>query len=238
MLGLIRSEAIKLFSARTTWIYGMLTLLALFLPAFSYRFFVEQTDRFTLDELLLAGTLGVLITMFGGAMIVGTDISRKTVAWSYLVSNARVTQMAVQIVLLVGFFLGMAAVGFAVAVGIHMILGTDITFTWSQVGATAISLIFTPVLAALLTRILNSAVFATMILVADMLIIETLLRSLPSEAAHKIADILPFYNIALFSEAHFDGATHGREAAAMILVATIAVAAVAAATLVRRRPIS
>lgn len=241
-MNVLRSEIIKTFSVRSTWVY--LALIVFGMAAFSVLIsrFTDGTT-FTLDQISGGADLVLLILIFAVASIIGADKSRKTLAWTYLSTNRRGMHLAVQTLLVVGACVLAGLLGLALGVlGVFAFGGTIDWAASSEFAGYGFTLssvvrwVFYGILAALLTRVLGSGVFAAMILVAEIFVLGALVG--PGEGfLATLASLMPLPNTQTLVHGSnvILGIDHGRGFAAVVLGVLLAVAAAGAVWVAKRR---
>lgn len=242
MLKFITGEAVKLFSLRSTWIYLILSAAAMFAAALLIMWSWGTGEPVTVARLFTGGDLSMIIVVFAAAMMAAADLTRGTVAWSYLSNNRRTGMLAAQVPLIVAAVTVAVSLGVGLAVPVIYALGGSVDFT-VDAGTTEtvvsyyVQWIVFATLAALLAVILRSGAFAAMIVIAEIFVVEAMLGAIGIDALRPVLDLLPLANIRVLSAGEFAGITHGRPAAAVILAVTVAVFAMGAALVVRRRAV-
>ncbi|WP_297846922.1 ABC transporter permease, partial [uncultured Corynebacterium sp.] len=126
------SESRKLFSLRSTWVYLAIVALGMtaggVLTAWGYDFNGTADGKFQSSDVLAASDLAMVVMIFASAMMVGNDLGKGTVAWSYLSSNRRVGIVLSQFVVILVSLLFAATLGIAVGTLLIAALGGDINF--------------------------------------------------------------------------------------------------------------
>ncbi|MDU7511933.1 MAG: ABC transporter permease, partial [Corynebacterium sp.] len=127
------SESRKLFSLRSTWVYLAVVALGMaaggVLMAWGYEFNGSVDGKFQSSDVLAASDLAMVVMIFASAMMVGGDLGKGTVAWSYLSSNRRVGIVLSQFLVILVSLLLAATLGIAVGTLLIAAFGGDIDFT-------------------------------------------------------------------------------------------------------------
>lgn len=242
MFRIITSEAIRFFSLRSTWVYLLLSGGAMFAAALLTAWAVGPETPMTVPLLFTGADLSLIIVVFAASMMASADLTRGTVAWSYLTDNRRVGMLAAQVPLIAVAVTLASSLGVGLAVPVVFTFGGSVDLALGEgTGESLVSyyaqwLIFSA-LAALLAVILRSGAFAAMIIIAEIFVIEAMLGAFGIEALRPVLDLLPLANVRVLAHGEFADITHGRPAAAVILVATLVLFAVLAALILRRRPV-
>ncbi|MGD7001020.1 ABC transporter permease [Corynebacterium halotolerans] len=228
MFNTIASETIKLFSLRSTWIYLILSAGAMFGSALLTALAFGPDTPLDLTYLFTGADLSLIIVIFAAAMMASADLTKGTVAWSYLMSNNRLGQLGAQVPIIALAVTLAATVGVALSVPGVYLLGGSLDFTvTTDVQAVITSsyaqwLIFT-LLAAMLAVLLRSGAFSAMILIADIFVVEAMLGMAGIAALKPFLDLLPLANIRVLAAGEFGDVSHGPLAAGIILAITVAV---------------
>ena len=237
------SEARKLFSLRSTWIYLLITLGGMAAaPILDALLAADGLNRnMPLVGLTNAGALASLVIIFSSAMMVGNDHKAGTIAWSFLSTNNRGRIVASQAILITLAQLAAAVLG--------MLLGflgsTAVGATWdmstfgeAQFPQGLVMWSLYSLLAVGLAWILRSGTYAAIIMLIEDMIIETTAPALPGEAGRLVTQILPGANaVAVTGNESAAGIEHGPTVAALILLIYLAVALVGGWLIACRRAV-
>ncbi|WCZ32738.1 ABC transporter permease [Corynebacterium massiliense] len=237
------SEARKLFSLRSTWIYLLITLGGMAAaPILDALLAADGLNRnMPLVGLTNAGALASLVIIFSSAMMVGNDHKAGTIAWSFLSTNNRGRIVASQAILITLAQLAAAVLG--------MLLGflgsTAVGATWdmstfgeAQFPQWLVMWSLYSLLAVGLAWILRSGTYAAIIMLIEDMIIETTAPALPGEAGRLVTQILPGANaVAVTGNESAAGIEHGPTVAALILLIYLAVALVGGWLIACRRAV-
>lgn len=244
-MNIIKSEIIKTFSVRSSWIY--LTLITAGMASASVlttTFSAKST--FTLNEVSGGADLVLLILIFAVASIIGADKSQKTLAWTYLATNRRVTHLLIQLGIVVGACVLAGIMGQALGVlgvfafGDTMDWANSMTFAGSNWALSSlVRWVYYGMLAALLTRLLGSGIYAAMILLAEIFVIGTV-GGVGDGLLASIASLMPLPNtqILVHGGELLTSIDHGRGIAALALALALCVAGAGAVWAAKRRAIS
>ncbi len=242
---ILKSELIKLLSIRSTWIYlALITAVggtAAILHSWSVRSFDETSD-IGWNVLTVGADFALLVMIFAAAGMVGTDLSHKTVTWSYLADNRRVGHLVVQVAVVVGavVFSGVLGVLLAGAGNLVSGIGMNLGFTataLTPVTAALVQWVVFSTLSALFAIILRSGMLGAMIVLADFFVIEVMLGIAGVEWLRPVLDLLPLANSRILGIGEFNGINHGPVTAAVILMLTLGLVGVCAAWRVDRGPV-
>lgn len=245
---LFLSQIRALFSLRVTWIYLALIALGMAIPDVLAAMAMGKEHTMGLEDLFIPQQLVLILMIFGGAMIGGAELTKGSIGWLYLSTNRRVSLMVIRTVLLVAAFVFSATVGvlagalILAAVGYRLDLGFlgdgRVLQELSAVYATWV--VFT-VLAVLLTYALGRGVYAAMILLVDIFLVETTLLVLEPSWAKFLARILPLANVQTMTLGKESGfvvaAENGYIGAGLIVVVTVALLLAIAGRAVHRRAV-
>lgn len=237
------SEARKLFSLRSTWIYLLITLGGMAAaPILDALLAADGLNRnMPLVGLTNAGALASLVIIFSSAMMVGNDHKAGTVAWSFLSTNNRGGIVASQAILITLAQLAAAVLGMllgflgSTAVGATWDMST---FAEAQFPQWLVMWSLYSLLAVGLAWILRSGTYAAIIMLIEDMIIETTAPALPGEAGRLVTQILPGANaVAVTGNESAAGIEHGPTVAALILLIYLAVALVGGWLIACRRAV-
>ncbi|TKW69029.1 MAG: ABC transporter permease [Staphylococcus hominis] len=214
------SESRKLFSLRSTWVYLAIVALGMtaggVLTAWGYDFNGTADGKYQSSDVLAASDLAMVVMIFASAMMVGGDLGKGTVAWSYLSSNRRVGIVLSQFLVILVSLLLAATLGIAV--------GTLPGFSLLAMG---------------LAYLLRSGTFAAMILVVEFFVLETALMAFDASWAEALLSCLPFANMqTLVLGSDLGPLDHSRGVSALILGVTLAVCVGGACAVSRRRSVA
>ncbi|KQB85357.1 hypothetical protein [Corynebacterium oculi] len=245
------SQARSLFSLRSTWVYLIITLLAVAaLPVLVVLTTREEDD----GPLSLSGFFGgsdliCLVAIFAGAMLIGAEISRGSIGWMYLSTNHRLGIALARVTLLVLGFFAAITLGAAVAMLVVVALGHDVNFSpegsdFLFILASYVEVAVFLVLAAMLTYVLGKAVYAAMILLIDMMILELAVTAYAEGGAswaQALAHLLPRRNTAIMMLGEDSGYTvtgSDRPVATLVLVGMVFAVTAAAGWVINRRAVN
>lgn len=242
MFNILASEATKLFSLRSTWIYLVLSAGAMWASAMLTAWASSPDTPLDLTYLFTGADLSLIIVVFAAAMMASADLTKGTIGWSYLMSNNRLGQLAAQVPLIALAVTLAATIGVALAIPGVYLLGGSIDFTLSAAVQSALTsyytqwLVFT-LLAALLAVILRSGAFSAMILIAEIFVVESMLGFIGIDALKPILNVLPLANIRVLAIGEFADIPHGPAMAGVILAVTVVLFFGIAGVVVRRRAV-
>lgn len=193
-MNLITAQARTIFSLRATWVYLALVFFGMGAGPTLYSALAGPIEA---PNLLVSSDLAVIVMVAGAAMTVGSEHARGMVGWQYLSTQRRAGLVLSQSFLLWVAFLVAALTGVALAwVGASVVGGVDMAgFEWSMFSAPVLEWSVFTLLAAGLAGVLRSGAFATVIVLADILVLEFALSSIPSDTAHQIAAWMPLMNV-------------------------------------------
>lgn len=244
------SESRKLFSLRSTWVYLAIVALGMaaggVLMAWGYDFNGSVDGKFQSSDIAIASELAVVVMIFASAMMVGGDLGKGTVAWSYLSSNRRVGIVLSQFAVILVALLLAATFGMAVGALLIAAFGGDInlaSFTrWPDCNQFVLAYVewigFT-FLSMGLAYLLRSGTFAAMILVVEFFVVETALIAFNTSWAQSILNVMPFANMqTLVLGSEVGGLDHSRGVCALILGVMLAVCVGGACVVSRRRSVA
>lgn len=244
------SESRKLFSLRSTWVYLAIVALGMaaggVLTAWGYDFNGTADGKFQSSDVLAASDLAMVVMIFASAMMVGGDLGKGTVAWSYLSSNRRVGMVLSQFVVILVSLVLAATLGIAVGTLLIAAFGGDIDFTsfyqWPDCNRVVFAYLewagFS-LLAMGLAYLLRSGTFAAMILVVEFFVVETALMAFDTSWAETLLSCLPFANMQTLVLGSDSGPLdHSRGVSALILGITLAVCVGGACVVSRRRSVA
>lgn len=229
------SESRKLFSLRSTWVYLAVVALGMaaggVLMAWGYDFNGSVDGKFQSSDVLAASELAVVVMIFASAMLVGADLGKGTVAWSYLSSNRRVSIVLSQFLVILTSLLLAATLGILVATLLIAAFGGDINFASFYQWPDCNRVVFAYVewagfslLAMGLAYLLRSGTFAAMILVVEFFVLETALAAFDTSWAKAILSCLPFANMQTLVLGGDSGPLdHSRGVSALVLGIILAV---------------
>ncbi|WP_394286629.1 ABC transporter permease [Corynebacterium kefirresidentii] len=244
------SESRKLFSLRSTWVYLAVVALGMaaggVLTAWGYDFNGSVDGKFQSSDVLAASELAVVVMIFASAMLVGADLGKGTVAWSYLSNNRRVGIVLSQFVVILISLLLAATLGILVAILLIAAFGGDINFASFYQWPDCKRVVFAYVewggfslLAMGLAYLLRSGTFAAMILVVEFFVLETALTAFDTSWAKALLSCLPFANMQTLVLGGESGPLdHSRGVSALILVLILALCVGGACVASRRRSVA
>lgn len=242
MFNILASEATKLFSLRSTWIYLVLSAGAMWASAMLTAWAFGPEVPLDLTYLFTGADLSLIIVVFAAAMMASADLGKGTIGWSYLMSNNRIGQLGAQVPLIAVSVILAATIGVALAVPGVYLLGGSLDFTMTAAVQASLTsyyaqwIVFT-LLAALLAVILRSGAFSAMILIAEIFVVESMLGAIGIEALKPILNVLPLANIRVLALGEFADIPHGPMVAGVILAVTIVLFFAVAGVVVRRRAV-
>ncbi len=236
------SESRKLFSLRSTWVYLAVVALGMaaggVLTAWGYDFNGSVDGKFQSSDVLAASELAVVVMIFASAMLVGADLGKGTVAWSYLSNNRRVGIVLSQFVVIL--------ISLLLAATLIAAFGGDINFASFYQWPDCKRVVFAYVewggfslLAMGLAYLLRSGTFAAMILVVEFFVLETALTAFDTSWAKALLSCLPFANMQTLVLGGESGPLdHSRGVSALILVLILAVCVGGACVVSGRRSVA
>lgn len=242
---ILKSELIKLFSIRSTWVYLALIAAvggaAAILHSWSIQSFDEASD-IDWGVLTVGADFALLVMIFAAAGMVGTDLSHKTITWSYLANNHRVGHLVVQVVAVVVAAVLSGVLGVLLAGAGNLVLGIEMNLQFTAtalrpVAAALVQWVVFAALSALFAVLLRSGMFGAMIVLADFFIIEVMLGIAGIDWLQPALNLLPLANSRVLGIGEFNGIEHGPVTAAVILVLTLGLVGTCAAWRVNRRPV-
>lgn len=242
MFNILASEATKLFSLRSTWIYLVLSAGAMWASAMLTVWAFGPEAPLDLTYLFTGADLSLIIVVFAAAMMASADLTRGTTGWSYLMSNNRVGQLGVQVPMIALSVILATTVGVALAVPGVYLLGGSLDFTMTAAVQSSLTsyyaqwTVFT-LLAALLAVLLRSGAFSAMILIAEIFVVEAMLGAIGIAALKPILNVLPLANIRVLAMGEFADIPHGPMVAGLILTVTIVLFFAMAGAVVRSRAV-
>ncbi|MGP6172932.1 hypothetical protein [Corynebacterium sp. A21] len=242
---IVSSELIKLFSIRSTWVYlALITAMgaaAAITQSLNYQTW-DEVPAVGWNELLIGADFALLIMIFAAAGIIGTDLSHKTITWSYLANNHRRMHLAAQVSLVALAVVLSALLGVLIAAMVNLGLGIrmDLGFnaqSLAPLSSALVQWVVFSLLSALCAVILRSGMFGAMIMLADFFVIEVMLGIAGIAWLEPVLNLLPLANSRVLGLGEFGSVDHGRLGAAVILGLTIAVLGAIAAAGVQRRAV-
>lgn len=242
-MSFLQSQARALFSLRATWIYLGIICLGMagigFLVAFGTG---KEEELVAAGFLVNPGQFALLVMVFGAAMLPGADLTKGTLGWCYLSTNHRFALLLSQVALLIAAFSAATVLGAAVSVLLVLALGYKVDFAldkeqWQGIATVFSEWIVFSILAVLLTYIFGRAVYAVMLLVLDLFLLEMSLNLMPQEWAHKLVQLLPMRNTMVMALGAEPGEI-GRLGATLIIVTLIALLGAAAWRITDRRAVN
>ncbi len=242
----IHSQARALFSLRVTWIYRAIIAASMAALPMLFTIGSSREDSLPFSGFFESGQLVLIVVLFGATMIPGSDLTKGATAWCYLSHKNRFALVVVQAALLLAAFLAAASLGVAVGVLGVFALGFRVDFglsgeDWANVAAVYSQWIVLGAIALLLTYILGRAVYASLLMILDTLVLEVSLPLLGKDWAETLAQFLPLRNSVVAVqgvEAAGMGTDVGQAAAAGIVVATVGVLGLLAWRAVNRRAVN
>ncbi|MGV0381250.1 ABC transporter permease [Corynebacterium segmentosum] len=238
----IVSESRKIFSLRSTWVY--LAIITVGLTAANVLMGAIRTDDSVLQssDLAIGAIFAVVIMIFSSATLVGGDLQKGTVAWSYLSTNRRLQVLSSQIFVITVANVAAAALAGMLGMLFNAALGSSYDFSSfvhypdnAVFLFTFVEYIVYTLLATGLAYILRSGTFAAMLLIIEYFVIESVLTSMDMGWAKYILQILPDANLRTFFQGQDTFGLMAPQWASGVIVLAMVVAVLGGAAAVQRR---